>query len=625
MGTGGGGAGGVVEDGTGGDGFAGAAASPDVAVASADGAAATGDGLGAVQPGMPACTTRNATKKSEQAMDATRANVRMKKVRTTLPGGYYPPPFQPARLTRCAAGGRLPICSAPTGRVATLTRSARRASDAVRVWPVSDPCPARFFRALAKARALLCTPPMQPSPRIQQAPAIGAETSEESSGFARRLFYRWFVEYNPLYLLSAALVLAGCFLWSRGLVGRESLAGPLGIAAVAELYAASLVGGAALLTRIGLRRPAVMLAFLFVLYQWDTTLHTETCAYLGLAGAWATALWLAVFVGKLAAIGWALRIRLARNVVLAALVAGAGLALGPRVVPGMGGRFAGAVVASWLFALGALYQRGGIASDVPLDDWGHTVLRRATRATWLLSGGLVGIHVAMWWKDHDISLAPLVLTTPLLVARRVQSEGKRWAILAGTLVVAAELAPGAFFVTSLLAAVVLALRAIAPAAPPPAEAAQSAQPYRANGGAVSVDPPPVVASATVCSNERDRAIAGALFAAYLAAWTVRWSNGAWPSHVLWLDALLTAIVVVALAARLSFAKAALFSLAASCGHLVCQEHLVPIPSSTLAWGECAVTLGFFLLGVSLLASYRLRAHGRLHGAVEGAGMSRPAG
>ena len=105
-----------------------------------------------------------------------------------------------------------------------------------------------------------------------------------AASYWRRLLYRWLIEYNPLYLLSAALVLGGMQLISRGLAEDGSLYQQVGVASIAELYAFALIGGAALLTRIGLRRPAVLLALVTILYQGDLTLHTETCAYLGWVG-----------------------------------------------------------------------------------------------------------------------------------------------------------------------------------------------------------------------------------------------------------------------------------------------------------------------------------------------------
>src|SRR5215471_429980 len=109
----------------------------------------------------------------------------------------------------------------------------------------------------------------------------------------RRLLHRWFVEYNPLYIVSAALVLRGVNLLSHA-VNLQ-----LGVPAIVELYAWTLIGGAAFLYRVGLRRPAVMLSLLAVVYQGDLTLHTETCAYLGWTGVIASGVWLASFALKL--------------------------------------------------------------------------------------------------------------------------------------------------------------------------------------------------------------------------------------------------------------------------------------------------------------------------------------
>src|SRR5690606_9630249 len=92
-----------------------------------------------------------------------------------------------------------------------------------------------------------------------------SEAAHDAHAFWRRLLHRWFVEYNPFYLLSATLVLGGMILTSRALAAGGGVYGQVGVAAIAELYASALIGGAALLTRIGQRRPAVMLAVLTVL------------------------------------------------------------------------------------------------------------------------------------------------------------------------------------------------------------------------------------------------------------------------------------------------------------------------------------------------------------------------
>ena len=150
--------------------------------------------------------------------------------------------------------------------------------------------------------------------------------------FWRKLLYRWFVEYNPLYLVSAMLVLGGTILTSRGLATEGSLYGPLGVAGIAEVYALALIGGAALLTRIGQRRPAVMLALLTALYQCDLTLHTETCVQLGLAGTCAAAVWLALFALKLFALGWAMKVRVSLGAFGTAMLGASTLVIGPYVI-----------------------------------------------------------------------------------------------------------------------------------------------------------------------------------------------------------------------------------------------------------------------------------------------------
>jgi len=86
-----------------------------------------------------------------------------------------------------------------------------------------------------------------------------------SRNFWRRLFRRWFIEYNPLYLLSACCVLVGVSELSQGL-SRSPYAG-FAVAGVAEVYAWALIASAAFLMRVELRRPAVMLALLIAIYQ----------------------------------------------------------------------------------------------------------------------------------------------------------------------------------------------------------------------------------------------------------------------------------------------------------------------------------------------------------------------
>jgi len=426
----------------------------------------------------------------------------------------------------------------------------------------------------------------------------------------RPLLYRWFVEYNPVYLLSATLVLGGCFTLSQGLVEQHGAGASLLIASIAEVYAAALIGGAALLTRIGLRRPAVMLALLAVLYQWDTTLHLETCVYLGVAGAVAAAAWLAIFVAKAVALAWALRVRLAREALAAAIVAAGGLAVGPWFVHDLGAHGAGAALAGWVFALGALYVREAIRSAAPLDAWGEAVLARATRAAWTISGALAAAHVAVAWREHAIALGAVAAAPLLLVAARARSEARAWALIAAVLAASMRFAPGTFFATAALAGAALLLRAYHPRSPPAASAAKVAVPdgpYRAGGRdgepRRSADEPNT-STPRLDVDARARAGAGAIVCAYLAAWTIGWTHGAWPAHAPALDlALIAGLAAWAWrCGRRTLVAPAIVAYA----HALLEAHPVPAPRSRTEWGALAVASGFALLAAALAATYRWR-------------------
>ncbi len=431
-------------------------------------------------------------------------------------------------------------------------------------------------------------------------------SASDATTFWRALLHRWLVEFNPLYLLSAALVLAGTFLCSKGLAADGSLYGSIGVAAVAELYALALIGGAAILVRLGHRRPAVMLALLTVLYQSDLTLHTETAANLGAVGAWASLGWSAFFVAKLFALRWALRLRFSRSAIATALVAGAGLAAGPFVLQrnALGSTTAGALVAIWAFSLASLQQTARVESVDALDAWGETVKRRALLATWTISGGLLAGHVLFWSGHTPIALGALVPVAPLVLVRRLRRERHVWTVAGGTLALVALFAPSLVAMTSLLAAAALVLRATSPAFGPPAVVAQavvSEQPYRA--GVVQ----PVASASPVELVTRAEALrfsTGALFALHFAVWTFGWRSGPLPEHVLALDLALTAAVL--LFASRTQTRLPLAGLATTWTHAVVVARLVPAPKSAFQWGATALVVGFALLGASLAATWRLR-------------------
>jgi hypothetical protein len=313
-----------------------------------------------------------------------------------------------------------------------------------------------------------------------------------------------------------------------------------------------------------------MLGLLTALYQCDLTLHTETCVYLGAVGILAATLWVLLFVAKLYALAWAVRLRLSISATAVATLGALGLAILPHQLPDLEARGASALVGLWLFALFALglHASRAITSRVTLDAWGETVLRRALRAVWLMWSVLLVLHVAFWSLHYAVRLAALAPVVLLLGTRWIRGEARVWCAIAATLILIAVTLPELFAVASLMAAVVLVMRTV---------------PTR---------------------SARWRLLTGALFAVYLAVWTTRWSGGPWPAHLMPLDLALTAAVLL-LVVR-PRVRIALAPLSVSFAHFGIQTSVVTAPHSILQWGAASVGLGFVLLIASLVASYYLR-------------------
>ncbi len=421
----------------------------------------------------------------------------------------------------------------------------------------------------------------------------------------RRLLHRWFVQYNPLYLFSAALVLGGVTMMSRGLVQAGSTLGALAVSAIAEIYAWTLIGSAALLMRAGLRRPAVILALLAVLYQGDLTLHCETASFHGLLGAMASAAWLVSFAGKLHALAAIMGIRLAAR---ASVVIGAG-ALGLALVPWLA-RSASAhtvslVVGLWVFSLAAAVLWGGPTAEsrVALDDWGRVVLRRAVRATWSIWGGLALFHVWFWSRELGVAGVAVVPVTMLVAARHARSDLTLALVNLAVFALVARVAPAFASLTAALAAVTFALRASG--APCRVERpTPNGSPYRT----AEAEPPPAAERWQLeppSHGRRARLLLAALVSLWAAAWTAGWSGGRFPEHVVALDLLFA--LAAATWAVATKSRAPWYVLVAGAARLGVERGLIASPTSTLGWGLLQVAAGFLLLVGTVLATLRWRA------------------
>jgi hypothetical protein len=443
--------------------------------------------------------------------------------------------------------------------------------------------------------------------------ASEAREARPRDSATRRLLYRWFVEYNPLYLVSALLVLGGLMMISRGQADQGSMSPEVGaIPVIAEVYAAVLIAGAALLTRLGQRRPAVMLALITALYQCDLTLFTERSVYLGFAGGLAALAWLLVFVVKLYALAWAMRVRLSRSAVAVAAFGALGLAGLPHGLSQGDPTRTSALIALWIFALFAagLWTSRAVTSLVELDAWGRTVLARVVKATWLMWATLALIHVVFWCVAYQVSPVVLLPVALLLATRWMHGEAAVWAATTGTLLFVGWMMPGSMSSVALMSASVLCLRALRRPTwiDDATDEPRSTAPYRVPR---TGEPPRPRAATLVFTREtRDamlRLLIGSSCGVYLAAWMSGsgWSGGSLPEHVIVLDLLLAA------AATLVVWKAqawiALAPVVAMALHLAVQRRLVTAPASPTQWGGAAVGLGFGLLVASLVVSWRLRA------------------
>ena len=411
--------------------------------------------------------------------------------------------------------------------------------------------------------------------------------------FCKRLFRRWFIEYNPLYLLSAGCVLVGVSELSRGLA--HSPYSGVAVAAVAEAYAWALLASAAFLMRLELRRPAVMLALLIAVYQCDPTLHTETCAYLGGVGVLAGAVSITSFVAKVWALAAAMRVRLSRSALLLPTLGAFGVLLFPPFLRQVSATCMSSLVALWVFALFAFGLWGSlrISSLVRLDAWGRTVFKRAVRATWAIWATLMLAHVWFWTTEFELKGALVVPTLLLLSTRWMPREGSVWLAAFGALLSGLMMSP--FFATIAgMVALTLALRALRQPTESPADELSGLDSH----------------ARAVCFGLAERAarmrlLVGSASALYLMAWTLGWSGGALPEHAWWLDSSLTFVL---LAMVWGFrAYVALVPLGLSYLHLGVQAGTLSLPRTKAQWGLTEVGLGFVLLGSALLTSWQSKS------------------
>lgn len=125
----------------------------------------------------------------------------------------------------------------------------------------------------------------------------------------------WFVQFNPLYFISAFCVLYGVFLVARNISTLDPASperAQLVLFGVIQAYEALIIGGAAfLVNRAHAVRPAVLLTLLEAVFLFDCTFRLESIALIGPLGAGlAMVVWLLLVAVKVRALAAVMRVKL---------------------------------------------------------------------------------------------------------------------------------------------------------------------------------------------------------------------------------------------------------------------------------------------------------------------------
>lgn len=414
-----------------------------------------------------------------------------------------------------------------------------------------------------------------------------------------------FVLYNPVYLFSAALVLAGLTLLLVDAASDDAIGG-LGVGAIGELYAFCLIGGAALLARIGQRRVAVMLGLLAALYQCDLTMNAERAVFLDAAGMVGVLVWIALFHLKLRLLARALELTPSRSALWVPSGGAAVLALVPQTQYWLSPDSRTQLVAWAVFAIGAaaLWTTREVHSAVGYDYRG----RRAILGTWFMWGAGALLHVGYWCLELGLSATRILPALLLLGTRWAPNERWVWKTAGATVFMVAWLRPDSLPSVALMAAATFLLHALrSPVRREERSAEPETSPYRHPG---DTEPAPGSRLAFELAGREPlrRMLLGALVAAHLAAWThgaaTTTTTTLWMPHVLWADLALLAACGLALHLTRHW-QSATPALALAI-HLAFQRTWLRVPDDAAHAGGWAVAIGFALLGTSLWTAWSRR-------------------
>ena len=394
--------------------------------------------------------------------------------------------------------------------------------------------------------------------------------SNELPDWLVKKLHVWFVQYNPLYFFSALCVLFGMFLISRGLGQMGWKEGQLLLTAINQLYEILLIAGAGLLYRVaGQSRPAVVLGLIEVFFLFDCTFRNEVMTTLGGLGVVGTVAWVYLVAIKLNLLVWVFRLKASAAAIVIPILAAIGLA-------GLPHAFEQFRLEQDLIHLGAVWYgvtlialvkflQPKLDCTVPLDDWGQTVLRRSTKASFAIWIGFYVVHLFVWKNVYSVPFT-LAHAAPLLVLVCLFMEKELWLWAGGFVVLLFTMKfPSAMTPTALVVGMVYGL-----------QGRKKRQP---------------------------RFYLGTVVYFYFALWAIGWKGGSLPEPKLWLMLATTLVLIVmAWTWRLPSAILATILVMLPGGGMV-------VPKGILQWGAFALVIGFVSLIAGVAASWTLGGSG----------------
>ena len=245
----------------------------------------------------------------------------------------------------------------------------------------------------------------------------------------RGLLVRWFVDYNPLFTLSALCVLGGVLVLANALRAAEGAS--VSLTGVLELYQWVLIGMTALLyRRLNEHRPGVILGVIALVFLVDPTLQLSALAtddHPVLSAVWVLGVAL-----KLEALAWALCLRMSISTRVLAVLGAALVAFLPNasLVEDLG-RMAPFALATGLFALGvfATLLPPSVRSTRALGNVGTIMLPRLLKAAVgiALGGGLLqGINALLAVGLGSMTMALSAVALIVAINCRRNHEFSLW-------------------------------------------------------------------------------------------------------------------------------------------------------------------------------------------------------